>query len=268
MQAFADIEEFSETDVHTLLAALADRSRRVQRVVLSKRTIWIKQYGTEQASIWMKLQGVFAAALPVEVLKPSRQLDPAGMVSREVRKIEAFRAKGFPTPTIVYRSPTSLILTDVGRTVDASLLDLRAASAEKHDELLVTLASELGRLHAAGLCHGRPHPRDFALNGDQITFLDFEEEPDAVMSLPCAQARDMWLLLLQIASRMMLGMDSLNAAYSAWAAKAPAEADRELKRITRFLTPLVPIARALNQLRHAKDVHRFIVLMAYLSQFQ
>src|SRR5690606_39575859 len=68
--------------------------------------------------------------------------------------------------------------------------------------MLVEMAGALGRVHARGLCHGRPHPRDLFRTADgRWGYLDFEEEPEASMPLAAAQAREVWLMFMEIAGR-------------------------------------------------------------------
>jgi len=264
LQPAQDIDEFTQQDVRILLAGFADSSRRLQRLALSHGSVWIKRYGTERSSVWRSVQTVFAAVIPFTFLRPSPKLNHRDMISREVRRMETFREKGFLTPSIIYRSPTAIILSDAGETVAARLAELAATDPLAHDALLINCAGELGRLHAAGLCHRRPHPRDFVLNGEEMLYLDFEEEPEAVMPLAVAQARDIWLLLFQIASTANSRVKSMNDAYGAWVAKAPSEAAEELRKLIRFLRLLLPIARIVNRVRAGQDITRFVVAMTCL----
>jgi tRNA A-37 threonylcarbamoyl transferase component Bud32 len=186
------------------------------------------------------------------------------MSEREQRSIRLFAQRGIATPEILYASKGAIVLADVGQTVQARLGKLKDGDAAVHDALLVACADELGRLHAAGLCHGRPYPRDMFFAGDRLGFMDFEEEPQTVMPLATAQARDIWLLFLQIASNARRGRETYDAAYRAWSERVPAAAIAELHRMTGFLGRFLSFARLIGRVRMGSDLRRFIDATSYL----
>jgi tRNA A-37 threonylcarbamoyl transferase component Bud32 len=264
VQDLGAIPDLAGGDIETLLAVLVSGSNRIQRVPLSKRTVWIKRYGTEGRSRWLSLQASLSRLIPLDFLRPSAYLPPRQMAAREIRRIGQFSQKGFATPTVLYASKGSLVLSDVGTTVQMRLNELRERDPAAHDDLLVRCAAELGRLHASGLSHGRPYPRDMFFSGDSLGFMDFEEEPDTVMPLAVAQARDIWLLFLQIATSARLGLKTSDRAYEAWSRQAPAQAIVELRRMTRFLGGFLSIARLIGRVHMGSDLQRFIIATSYL----
>ncbi len=254
----------SEEDVPVLLAALISGSRRVEPIALSHGKFWIKRYGTEKRSRWIVLQKGLAALLRAPFLRPSPALADEGMAHREIRRIAQFSGRNVPTATVVYSSGAAVALTDAGMTVAERLAAISPADPLAHDDLLVHCAAELGRLHAKGLCHGRPYPRDMFLKDGRVGFLDFEEEPDTVMPLEVAQARDIWLLFLQIASRARLGKETHDRAYWAWAEEAPPQAVAELRKLTGLLGAFLRLARLIGRVHMGSDLQRFIVATSYL----
>ncbi len=151
----------------------------------------------------------------------------------EKRKAQAFLAAGFEVPRIVYGEGPVLVLSDVAPIIQDRLKCLRKENAQEHDELLIHCAHALGKAHAKGLCHGRPHPRDFFQKNGVAGFLDFEEEPEAVMPLAVAQARDVWLLFFQITAQARFSKTP-HRALAAYRAAAPADVVPELHRIVGF----------------------------------
>lgn len=258
------IPDLTDKDIENLLAVLVAGAKRVQRVPLSKRIVWIKRYGTEKPPIWRFLQACVSRLAPFAFLRPSSYLPPQLMAEREIRRIKMFSELGFATPEVLYASKGALVLTDVGTTVQRRLGELKQLDPSAHDDLLVACAAELGRLHAAGLCHGRPYPRDMFFFGGRLGFMDFEEEPQSVMPLETAQARDIWLLFLQIATGARLGVKTRDRAYEAWSELAPPEAIAELRRLTRFLGGFLSIARLIGRVHMGSDLQRFIVATSYL----
>ncbi|UHS60163.1 serine/threonine protein phosphatase [Agrobacterium vaccinii] len=254
-----------DADIAALMQVLLTSDNRIQQLNLSAGSVWIKRQGTETAPWWLKIQAFFAAALPYKFLKPSPILKPTEMMAREKRRMMTFGENGFPVPEIIYSSQTAIVISDVGPTVQRILKTKRGAGASDHDGLLIDCAAAIGNLHAAGLCHGRPHVRDFFLQDGRIGFMDFEEEPEAVMPLETAQARDIWLLFLPLVSLAQNGKTTLDAAYQAWSARAPKETIVELQRLVRVLSRFLPLARLIGRVRMGSDLQRFIVATDYLK---
>lgn len=230
----------------TLVRLLAANARvRVARADIDGRHVWIKRYDVERQPFGKLLHRAISPLLPV-FLRSSRAAPGSLGVERERRKMNLFREAGLPVADIVFGNEAVLVLSDVGRVAQARLGDLHSADPAAHDALLVTLAEGLGDAHRAELCHGRPHPRDMFLpdpaKGDgRVGFLDFEEEPEAVMPLAMAQARDLWLLFLQITARA-ISPDTPAHAFAAYHGAAPAAVLPPLARLVaffhRWLTPL------------------------------
>lgn len=257
--------ELEDEDIAALMQALLTSTGRVQRLALSHGVVWIKRQGTEKPSWWISSQRFVSRLLPYSFLKPSPILKPKAMMEREKRRMLAFAEKGVPAPQIVYASDTAVVLDDVGPTVQRTLGLMRAEHDPGHDTLLITCAQALGELHAAGLCHGRPHVRDFFQRDGRIGFMDFEEEPEAVMPLETAQARDIWLLFLPLSTLAQDGEKTLAAAYHAWASRAPAAAIAELRRLTMILGRFLPLARLIGRVQMGSDLRRFIVATDFLK---
>lgn len=218
----------------------ANAHLRVACAEVGGRRVWIKRYDVERMPYGKVLHALASPLLPMFLRSSVRAQGQAGL-ERERNKMERFRTAGFPVAGILYSEPSVLVLSDVGATAQKRLCDLLCVDAAAHDDLLVKLARALGEAHRAGLCHGRPHPRDMFLQDDRVGFLDFEEEPEAVMDLPMAQARDLWLLFLQISSRAALPGTQMRA-FSAWRGAAPAAVVPALSRLVgffhRWMTPL------------------------------
>lgn len=263
--ALETIPRMTDGDIETLLAALTLRTNRVERVELSFGAVWIKRYGTERPPVWTKAQTALAALFGQPFLRPSPVLDSKGMIAREIRRIETFAQAGVPVPDVLYSSGSALVLSDVAPTVTARLQTLAKTDPAGHDDLLVACAAHLGALHAKGLCHGRPHPRDFFIAGDAIGFMDFEEEPEAAMPLATAQARDLWLLFLQLADRAMMGRETVDRAFAAWRAAAPEGIEGELAKMLRLLSKFLSPTRLIGRVHMGSDLRRFLAATGYLS---
>ncbi len=258
-----ETEPLNETDKRLLLDRIAGGRQRVARAQVSCGTVWIKRCGRPHPA--RHLQALAARLVPAApFLRPSPAVRGRRAVDREIRQIEAFRAAGFLAPRVVLASGPVVVLTDLGDTVYARMKALRDSDPAAHDALLVACARTLGEVHAAGLCHGRPHPRDFAVRDGRIGFFDFEEEPAAVMPLASAQARDIWLLFFQIAAHARQP-STCREALDIWLVSASQDAARELMRIVGFFAKLLPLARAICKVYLGGDLDRFIKATGFLA---
>lgn len=260
----AAILEIADADIPLLMRALAVSSERIERVPLASGTVWIKRYAQKKMPIGLYLHKLLPLLIPVSFLKPSPVLSGTALLAREVRRIGAYRERGIAVPDIVYASSSALVLGDAGETIDQKLHALRPVDPQGHDALLIRVAAAVGEVHAAGLCHGRPHPRDMFERDGQIGFFDFEEEPESVMPLASAQARDIWLLFLQVATRAC-DDGTRDRARLAWEANASPEAKTELNRMMAVLGRTLPLARLIGRVRMGRDLRRFIMATEYLK---
>jgi tRNA A-37 threonylcarbamoyl transferase component Bud32 len=246
----------SPQGMQDLLALLVHgEHRRVSSAMIDGRPGWIKRFG-EKPALAKRLHAALSPLTGRHFLRSSRSLDAQGRVEREARKIEAFRQAGFHVPDVLFHDDSVLVLSEMQGSLQDDLRRL-ADAPDAHDRLLVEAAAGLGAVHAAGLCHGRPHPRDMFYDGTRWGFIDFEEEPEAVMPLADAQARDLWLLYSPLADGA-LKPATPGRAFAAYCREAPADTIASLKEIVRFFSPFAAIIRALPPVRRRADARRLV----------
>jgi len=259
-----DCDTLSPEGLATLLRLLATGTRkRVSSKRIDGHTVWIKRYDVEGETLPKRLHHLLSPLLPHH-FRASERVDSAGFIDREIRKMKAFREAGFPVAEVMFRNDRVLVLSDAAEIAQNALNRLRDSDPIAHDNLLVGAAAALGRLHRAGLCHGRPHPRDMFVRDGRWGFIDFEEEPETAMPLASAQARDVWLLFLQISSSALLPATEKRA-LAAYRAAAPAGIFRPLRSIVGFFAPLVPPLRLLEKLTLGSDGRRLLKATAFLN---
>ncbi|WP_136625113.1 serine/threonine protein phosphatase [Aureimonas flava] len=227
--------------------------------------MFIKDFGKEGVSFGCRVHARLSAILPAGIWSASPPADPRQRVARELRKSARFRAAGIAVPDLAPAGPTALSASDAGSDTQAVLKRLRLeGETARHDALLVALAGSLAEIHAAGLCHGRPHPRDTApLGGGRFVWFDFEEEPEAAMPLSDAQARDLWLLFFQVCHRAIDPQTPLRA-MAAYRARAPETASTRLRlHLCRLAWTLGP-GRLLLRLHNGGDLLRYVAATTFL----
>jgi tRNA A-37 threonylcarbamoyl transferase component Bud32 len=262
-------DEQDQPDIGAIAAYLVAQRhqprRRIVRGQISGHTVWVKRYDAHRRPVGKLLHEVISPVLPSAVLKASPRAGANKLAQREERKTELFRAAGFHAPKVLYREGALLVLSHEGPSLESLLDELRRkGDSAAHDRLLVACAVTLARLHAAGLCHGRPHKRDILVKDGIWSFIDFEEEPEAVMPLTAAQARDVWLLFFQI-THAALNPETPGLAFAAYRQAAPDGVLDSLAKLVGSFRPIMPLLRFILRIRPGGDLGRLRNVTELLS---
>ena len=252
-------------DLRSLLALLVQsQGKRISSAVIGDHRVWIKRYDAERRPLPKRLHSLISPSLPYPFLRSPKDVGEAGMADREEQKMNAFRQAGFQVPMIVYRQGPVMVLSDVAPIIQDRLDQLHRTDPQRHDALLIHCARALGEAHAAGLCHGRPHPRDFFEKNGVAGFLDFEEEPETVMPLAVAQARDVWLLFFQVTAQACLA-ETPQQAFVSYRAIAPSAVIPELNRIIGFFRFTIAPLRLFRRIFLGGDGERLLRAMEFFD---
>ena len=257
--------ELSADGIRALMQLLAgDSGLRIASARIDGRLVWIKRYDVEPRPLLKRLHAALSPLMPYPFFRSSREVDVDGMIKRELSKGDAFRAAGFGVPEILHRGKAVVVMSDIAATLQERMKRFDRSGQPGGDELLIGAAGALGRAHAAGLCHGRPHLRDmFEMNGTW-GFLDFEEEPEAVMPLAAAQARDIWLLFFQIAWHAR-NDDTCERTLATYCEHAPCAAVGQLGKLVASLRFTIGPLRLMRKIILGGDAQRYLQAMEFLA---
>ena len=129
--------------------------------------------------------------------RPSPQRLLKNTLQDEAHRLARFKAAGSAVPSVWYQAPDLLVLEYVGQ--DMPYL-IRIASPEGRLALMRTAAQELAHFHRAGFVHGGAQLRNLMMQEDgTATRIDFEENVGEALSLPLAQAYDVFQLVSSMA---------------------------------------------------------------------
>jgi hypothetical protein len=213
--------------------AEAPKAPRLHVTAVEGQRVWFKHFGAEPTAWGKRLHQLVSPLLHPRFLRATPAATPEGKASRERRKMEAFRAAGFRVAEIFYQRGEILALSDMGETMQSQMRRLKETGAvAAHDELLIRAAEALGQVHRAGLCHGRPHPRDI------------------------------WLLFFQITIHARCPETPV-LAFQAYRASAPRPTLDELARLLRFFRVLIPLGRIAAKFHLGGDLERFMTAMDF-----
>lgn len=197
---------------------------RVHQHLIDDQVFWVKQFNWRNVTFGRVFHRGITPLLRKQYLKAAPIYISDKALLKECEKAKIFQEAGLLTPEIVLTHRNFMVTKDAGSTLVSELVKMREESQfDKHDQLLCEWAAQIGKIHAAGLCHGRPETRDTIYQDGNWIFFDFEEFPEEVMPLQFAQARDLFLIF-HILSRDMHEKSNLDAAMSAYREYGPADA--------------------------------------------
>lgn len=129
--------------------------------------------------------------------RPSPERLLKNTLQDEADRLVRLKAAGSSVPNVWYRAPDLLVLEYVGQ--DMPYL-IRIATPEGRLTLMSQAAQELAHFHHAGFVHGGAQLRNLMIQEDgTATRIDFEENIGEALSLPLAQAYDVFQMLSSMA---------------------------------------------------------------------
>jgi len=129
--------------------------------------------------------------------RPSLQRLLKNTLQDEADRLVRLKAAGSSVPNVWYQAPDLLVLEYVGQ--DMPYL-IRIATPQGRLTLMSQAAQELAHFHLAGFVHGGAQLRNLMIQDDgTATRIDFEENIGEALSLPLAQAYDVFQMLSSMA---------------------------------------------------------------------
>lgn len=129
--------------------------------------------------------------------RPSPQRLLKNNLQDEAQRLVRLKDAGSSVPKVWYHAPEILVLEYVGQ--DMPYL-IRMATPEGRLGLMSRAAQELANFHRAGFVHGGAQLRNLMVSDDGIaTRIDFEENIGEALSLPLAQAYDVFQMVSSMA---------------------------------------------------------------------
>lgn len=166
----------------------------VESIVVAGRDAWLKAYADgDSRKFGLGILDAIARGLDIDALRPPPH--PGGGEAKriEARRLAELNAQGVRVPRVLGEGASTLLLSNLGDTF-ASHLRAADGNVARIDALTTVVIDAIADAHARGAYFGQPLPRNITLDDSgRVGFIDFEEDPLEVMSLPQAQARD-WLM--------------------------------------------------------------------------
>lgn len=208
--------------------ALSEAPERVRRVSAGGRAVWLKQ--VEQLSLRWRIQ----------------KGDTRRAFEADRNALHILHNMGLPVPAVVAEGPDFFATSEVGTPISA-LIQARPDRAEL-TAVLYAAGQSLGRLHSAGVVHGRPKVRDICWDGQAARLIDFERYRQDRRSKSLL-AQDMMVLLHSVFTLRPGGQALAAAALEGWQSAAPPDLPQALLARARGLSWLQAPARLALKLR-------------------
>jgi tRNA A-37 threonylcarbamoyl transferase component Bud32 len=214
----------------SLQRALAEPPERVRRLDLPDgRRFWLKR--VERLSGRLRLQ----------------KGDPDRAFAAEREGLRVAASAGLPVAGVAAEGPDWVLMPDVGPILPVVVGDPRRGEAEKL-RAFAAAGQALGRLHWAGMAHGRPAVRDVCWDGREARFIDLERFRRAGRS-GVWQAADVVMFAQTAFTQWPEDVRWLDAALEAYAANAPDGAMGAVRRLVVWLRPVGWLAAGLARVR-------------------
>lgn len=223
---------------------------RVQRIEYAGQAAWRKRYGATARRVRLALLRCLARWLGANALIAPLPRSARAACATERRMLSRLRQLGASVPEVLGASDTELILSDLGPTLAERC---RAeATSERRAELVRRGFEALAELHRRNGYLSQAFARNMVCDSGRIGFIDFEDDPLEVMSLPAAQARDV-LLYVHSTARFLADAEAcFGALLERHLATESAAVRLEIARAVSRLAWLAPVAGWCG--RRARDV--------------
>lgn len=243
-------------------SAPALTQRRVTPLDTPLGKVWVKRQEPPAGPLRRAARAGLTKLIPVPILRPGGDNKGADTLILQAKQSETLRSRGMPVADVLYSDADCLILSDAGISLDPVAKALSAADAPHAigdidrntlHAILLQMTETLGELHMRDMAHGRPKIRDFGWKrvgapGDgrpaqgSVTLLDLEERPWTVMPMAAAQARDVFLWLMDLSS-LPATEGIAPAAMHVLGRTMSDETRHELRFLTRLLSVAAPPVR-------------------------
>lgn len=211
-------------------AALSGPRKRVRPVDLPDgRRFWLKR--VERLSGRLRVQ----------------KGDPAKAFAAEREGLRALAAVGLPVAGVAAEGPDWVLMPDAGPVLPEVVRDPGRSEAETL-RAFAEAGRALGRLHWAGMAHGRPAVRDVCWDGREARFIDLERFRRAKRA-GFWQAADVVMFAQTAVTLWPEDGRWLDAALVAYAESAPEGAMARVNRLVRWLVPVGWLAGGLSVLK-------------------
>ena len=256
-----------------LLRQLAQQPGNVASYPLNGEQVWLKKAGPRNGLWGYRVLGTLARALRLPVLRPVPNLGGEPAIATEARRLRDLAARGLRVPEVLAQQPGGLLLAHLGRPGQPtpSLGNEIEQALPAGPEAVLALWQEglqaLSYVHTTGTSLSQAFARNLVRCPDgTVGYIDFEDDPVAVLPLAHCQARDA-LCYVHSTALFLVQAGALapaQAAWQQWLAQCSPGVRRTLVETTTRLGWLrhLPASRRLGRdLQRARAAHDVLAVV-------
>ena len=189
---------------------------------LGSEQVWLKKAGPRHSMARYRVLGLLAWLTRLQVLRPVPNLGGNEAIATEARRLRDLAARGLRVPEVLAQQPTGLLLAHLGHPGQPtpSLGDEIEGALPAGPQAVLALWQEglhaLGYVHATGTSLSQAFARNLVRCPDgTVGYIDFEDDPVAVLPLAHCQARDA-LCFVHSTALALVQAGALAPAQAAW----------------------------------------------------
>ena len=201
---------------------MAQQTGNVASYTLGKEQVWLKKAGPRNGVWGYRVLGTLARTARLPVLRPVPNLGGEAAIATEARRLRDLAARGLRVPEVLAQQPGGLLLAHLGRAGQPtpSLGNEIERALPAGREAVLALWQEglaaLSYVHATGTSLSQAFARNLVRCPDgTVGYIDFEDDPAAVLPLAHCQARDA-LCFVHSTALFLVQADALVPAQTAW----------------------------------------------------
>lgn len=250
-----------------LRAQLPRQPGNVAPYEIDGERVWLKKAGPPHSMWRYRMLGLAARTLRLAALQPVPNLGGQEAIATEVRRLRALHALGLRVPQVLAAQPAGFLMQNLatrGTLIDE--MDAALGDAQTILRIWQQGLQALAQVHAAGTCLSQAFARNMVRCSDGVVgFVDFEEDPTAVLPLPLCQARDA-LHYAHSCAIYLVESGALAAGHALWAdwlahsspaMQAALQTDLPRLHWLRLLPQSRSLGRDLQRVRAAYDLLRY-----------
>ena len=201
---------------------MAQQPGNVASYPLDDEQVWLKKAGQRNGLWGYRVLGALARALRLPVLRPVPNLGGDQAIATEARRLRDLAGRGLRVPAVLAQQPGGLLLAHLGRPGQPtpSLGDEIEHALPQGPEVVLALWQEglqaLSYVHATGTSLSQAFARNLVRCPDgTVGYIDFEDDPVAVLPLAHCKARDA-LCYVHSTALFIVQAGALAQAQAAW----------------------------------------------------
>lgn len=174
---------------------------RIVRMEQDGLVMWLKKSAPSRGMVRYWALYWMSRWMDVHMLKAVPQPGGDAAIATESRRLKQLAAKGIRVPRIIWEQRDMLLLSDMGGPATRLIRSCRD-DIDKKRAVIKAIFDGLEFVHQQGGYLSQGFVRNITFHGDDLNtigFVDFEDDPLQVLSLPLAQARDLLLLIFSTA---------------------------------------------------------------------